>query len=122
MIKVPVKSYPIKKNNVRVYLVLYFILLSFGIIILCFILISSISSFFLLTSIFYMGWGLVGITAYFSNPEKFYLMSISIWNRKKYRKQRDQLLGKGFFMDCLSCGKNFKNQNFNYCPYCGSLL
>ncbi len=122
MIKVPVKSYPIKKNDVRVYLVLYFILLSFGIITLCFILISSISSFFLLNSIFYMGWGLVGITVYFSNPEKFYLMSITIWKRKKYRKQRDQLLGKGFFMDCFSCGKNFKNQNFNYCPYCGSLL
>lgn len=122
MIKVPVKSYPIKKNDVRVYLVLYFILLSFGIITLCFILISSISSFFLLTSIFYTGWGLVGITVYFSNPEKFYLMSVSIWTRKKYRKQREQQLGKGFFMDCPSCGKNFKNQNFNYCPYCGSLL
>ena len=122
MVKIPVKSYPINRKDVRVYLVLYFILLSFGIINLCFILISSISSFFLLNSIFYMGWGLVGITVYFSNPEKFYLMSITIWKRKKYRKQRDQLLGKGFFMDCFSCGKNFKNQNFNYCPYCGSLL
>ncbi len=82
--------------------------------------------FFLGLSIMCIGWGLVGIAAYYFNPEKLYLISISYWKRKKYRKQReqqrDQLLGKGFFMDCLSCGKNFKNQNFNYCPYCGSLL
>jgi len=84
--------------------------------------ILSIQLSFLLSVIGFMVWGLVGIAIYFLNPEKFYLMSISIWTRKKYRKQREQQLGKGFFMDCPSCGKNFKNQIFNYCPYCGSLL
>ena len=85
-------------------------------------LISSIPLDFFLSSIGFMGWGLVGIAVYFLNPEKFYLMSISIWTRKKYRKQREQQLGKGFFMDCPSCWRHFENQNFDYCPYCGALL
>lgn len=119
MVKIPVKSYPINRKDVRVYLVGYIILLFLGIFFMGLLLITHL---FFGTSILFIGWGVVGIAAYFFKPEMLYLMSISCWKRKKYRKQRDQLLGKGFFMDCLSCGKNFKNLNFNYCPYCGSLL
>ncbi len=122
MKEIPIKSYPIKKKDVRTYFIVFIIVLSLGISLLLLILIFPYTLPFLGTSIFSIGWGLVGIVAYYINPEKLYLISISYWKRKKYRKQREQLLGKGFFMDCLSCGKNFKNQNFNYCPYCGSLL
>jgi len=119
VIEIPVKSYPIKRTDVRIYLAGYIILLFLGIFFMWLMLIISL---FFSTSILFIGWGLVGIAVYFLNPEKFYLMSIGYWKRKKYRKQREQQLGKGFFMDCPSCLTHFKNQNFNYCPYCGSLL
>jgi len=122
VVKIPVISYPIIRKDVRIYLVVYIIFLFLGILFLVLVFSPLISWFTIIASIYLIGWALLGITVFIFNPEKFYLMSISIWKRKKYKKQRDQLLGKGFFMDCFSCGKNFKNQNFNYCPYCGSLL
>jgi len=120
--EIPIKSYPIKRKDVRTYFIVCIIELSLGISLLLLMLILPYTLFFLSTSLFFIGWGLVGIAAYYFNPEKLYLIFIGYWKRKKYRKQREQQLGKGFFMDCFSCGKNFKNQNFNYCPYCGSLL
>jgi hypothetical protein len=119
VIKIPIKSYPIKKKDVRVYLVGYVIELFLGIF---FMWLSLIISYFISISILFIGWGVVGIAAYFFKPEFLYLMSIGYRKRKKYRKQREQQLGKGFFMNCPSCLTHFKNQDFKYCPYCGALL